>query len=108
MKNVEAYLLHATHYEAVLREADNLYLQGGADIQRGLGLFDLDRAHIQAGQAWATAHIAGNAAAQLCSAYSDAGVYVLDLRLHPREFVRWLEAALEAARQLKDRAAERD
>src|SRR5205807_2248468 len=45
-------------------------------------------------------------AAQLCIAYPDAGVYVLNLRQHPREQIRWLELAAGAARRLKQRGRE--
>jgi tetratricopeptide (TPR) repeat protein len=100
---------HAMYYEAVARAADELYLQGGQALLllRGLGLFDCEWVNIQAGQEWAAAHAGDDeAVAQLCSAYPGAGLYCLDLRQHPRERIRWLEAALAAARWLKDRAAE--
>ena len=120
-----ARLRHAQHYEQVLRSAKELYLQGGESILRGLALFDAEWANIQAGQAWAASSLSpstgeeeqlpsplGRGAGgegetlQLCSDYPDAGAYVLDLRLHPRDHIRWLEAALQAARQLKDRSRE--
>ncbi|MGH7456127.1 MAG: NB-ARC domain-containing protein, partial [bacterium] len=98
---------HAEHYATVLRSADELYLKGGDAIQRGLALFDLEWENIQAGQAWAQVNTEKNkAAAQLCSDYPDIGVYCLDLRQHPRERIRWLEAALTGARSLKKRSAE--
>ncbi len=46
--------------------------------------------------------------ARLGMTYPDAGVYVLDLRQHSRERIRWLEIALAAARRLKDREGEGD
>ncbi len=103
----EAQKRHARHYERVLRAARELYEQGGDSIPRGLALFDLEWVNIQAGQAWA----AGNAemddtTAQLCNSYPDAGSYCLNLRLHSRDWIRWLEAALAAARRLKRRDAE--
>ena len=111
---------HAAHYASVLRAAKELYKQGGESITRGLALFDLEWPNIQAGQAWSAAHSAsplsetategrtegGPTAAQLCSDYPDAGLYCLNLRLHPREWIRWLEAALAAARRAKNRQAE--
>lgn len=98
---------HAAYYETVLRTANKLYMQGHEHILRGLALFDRERAHIEQGQQWAAANAAGDdEAAQLCSAYPDAGVYVLELRLTPRQRIPWLEAALEAARHLNHRAAE--
>ena len=102
----EAGLRHAAHYESVLRAARKLYMQGGESITRGLGLFDLEWGNIQAGQAWAAGHAGeDDAAARLCSAYPN-WPYLLDLRLHPRERIRWMEAALAAARRLKDKSAE--
>ena len=122
----ESYLTprrHAEHYLNVLWQIDELYKQGGDNILRGLALFDTEWPNIQAGQAWAAnsvgadplgqTHVSApwantqvrpdNDAAQLCNDYPNAGTYVLDLRLHQRENIRWLEAALKAARQLKRR-----
>jgi len=98
---------HAAYYKDVLARADGLYLEGGESVTQGLALFDLERENVEAGRAWADTHARENkAAACLCSAYPDAGTYVLDLRQHPRERIEWLESALAAARRLKDRAAE--
>ena len=99
--------LHAEHYRAVLALADDLYLNGGDDVLRGLALFDLERPNVDAGQARAAALAAeDDAAARLCHGYANAGVYVLDLRHHPRRRIEWLEAALGSALRLRDRAAE--
>lgn len=98
---------HAAHYLTVLAECDDLYLKGGDAIKSGVALFDVERRNIEAGQEWACRHSIGyETAARLCNKYPDAGVYLLNLRQHPREVVSWLEAALVAARQLKDRASE--
>ncbi len=103
----EAEKRHAEHYKRVLAAANVMYLEGGDDTLRGLALFDRERANIEAGQAWAAANAEENeTAARLASAYPDAGVYVLALRQHPRQWIRWLEAALAAARGMNDRAAE--
>ena len=97
---------HAAHYLSVLLAARELYKQGGERLRSGPALFDLERINIQAGQAWAEANTRSDeAAAQLCSDYSD-WPYLLELRLHPRERIRWLAAALAAARGLKLRGAE--
>ncbi len=97
---------HAEHYATVLSSANELYEKGGEAIQHGLALFDLEWGNIQAGQAWAQANVEKNkAAAQLCSDYAGQG-FLLELRQHPRERIRWLEAALTAARSLKHRASE--
>ena len=98
---------HAAQYKAVLAQADDLFLKGGQAVLSGLALFDAEWENIRAGQAWAADHAAKDpAAAALCNAYPDAGVYCLSLRLHPREWIRWLEAALAAARKVNDRAGE--
>ena len=98
---------HAEHYRGVLGLANDLYLKGGDDVVGGLALFDLERGNIEAGQAWAAANAErDDAATQLCSVYPGAGPYVLALRLHRREGMAWLEAAVSAAQRLKDRGAE--
>ncbi len=103
----EADRHHAEYYLKVLRDADDLFLQGGASVQRGTALFDREWDNIRAGQAWAAVRAAqDDAAARLCSDYPDVGAYCLDLRRHPGERIAWLEAAVAAARRLKDRAAE--
>jgi len=99
--------LHAKHYLEVIRKADDLYKKGGESLMRGLALFDLERGNIQAGQAWAADHAAEDKdMTELCSGYPDRGAYILDLRQHPVEQIRWRESALAAARRMKDRAAE--
>ncbi|MEW6736349.1 MAG: tetratricopeptide repeat protein [Acidobacteriota bacterium] len=103
----EAQGRHSEYYCGVLREAKELYKKGNDNVLAGLKLFDTERVNIEAGQKWA----AGNAekderAAGLCCDYPDAGVYVLSLRLHPRERIDWMEAALTAAKKLGRRDAE--
>ena len=72
-----------------------------------LALFDQEWPHIRAGQAWAIEHAETDGeATRLCSAYPDAAAHCLDLRQHPRERIAWLEAAIEAARRLRNRKAE--
>jgi tetratricopeptide (TPR) repeat protein len=98
---------HASHYLSVIGEADKLYRQGGDALKRGLVLFDLEWPNIQAGQSWVKAHATeDDEAASLCSSYPDAGAYLLDLRQHPRDHIRWLESALAVAQRLKDHSAE--
>jgi tetratricopeptide (TPR) repeat protein len=103
----EAYLRHAEHYKNVAAAGDLLYLESGEAVKRGLALFDAERGNIEMGQGWAMTHTADDeAAARLCSDYPDQAAYCLVLRLHARERIRWREAALGAARGLKDRRAE--
>lgn len=103
----EAGLRHAAHYKDVLASADDLYRKGGEALTRGLALFDLEWDNIRTGQAYSAEFApTDNDAAQLCSNYSAAGVYCLNLRQHPRDQIRWLQDAVNAARQLNDRQAE--
>ena len=98
---------HATHYGAALATADEFYKRGGDSLMIGLALFDLERGNIHAGQAWAATHASKDGeAAELCRNYPGWGAFTLALRQRPREQIRWLEAALAAARQLRDLAAE--
>ena len=103
----QAAARHAEHYLAVLGSTDDLYLRGNDGITEGLALFDLEWRNIEAGQAWAARTAPEDeTAARACGDYPLAGVYVLDLRLHARAQIVWLEASVGAARRLRDRAIE--
>ena len=98
---------HAQHYLAVLSDADKLYQKGEESLWTCLMIFDLEWKNIQTGQLWAEKNARSNEiATMLCSAYPRDGFYLLGLRQHPQERIRWLEPALNAARQLKDRRSE--
>jgi hypothetical protein len=116
---LDMYQRFAEHYSDVLRDAGDLYRQGGEAVLDGLKLFDLEWSNIRAGRAWAegvTIQAVGSGvkklspekekALQLCSTYPLYGMNVLFLRLHPSELIRWLETALTAARELDDRGNE--
>jgi tetratricopeptide (TPR) repeat protein len=98
---------HSSYYKDLLAAADGLYRQGGAGIQKGLALFDREEANIMAGHTWSCKSLEANyQASELCMDYPDAGVYVIDLRLHPKQRISWLEEALKAARKLRNRGME--
>ena len=98
---------HSSYYKDLLAAADDLYQQGGAGIQKGLALFDREEANINAGHALSCKSLEANfQAAELCMDYPDAGVYVIGLRLHPKQRISWLEEALKAARKLSNRGME--
>lgn len=106
-ERMSAQLRHARHYKDVLAAADDLYFGGGDSVKKGLELFDLEWGNIQAGQRWAAAHAhEHDLIGQLSSYYSSEGLFCRKLRLHPREQIRWFEAGLIVARQLKNREAE--
>lgn len=94
----------SSHYQSILHEADALYEQGGKWLKQGIDLLDLEWQNIQNAQIWARRHADDDrAACELCNSFPDAGKYVLSLRQHPRERIRWNEAALEASRSLNRR-----
>ena len=102
-----AALRHARHFQQVLGQANKLFLTGGDGVVAGLALFDLERTNIEAGQAWAAARIeASREEAALAARYANAGVYVLNLRLHSRDQITWGEAALKGCRAIGDRRGE--
>jgi tetratricopeptide (TPR) repeat protein len=98
---------HAQHFLDVTWKTDQLYKEGGASFDAALALFDREWENIDAGQTWAATHAAQNDdAARLCSNYPYIAVHAIALRLSPRERIRWLEAALNAARRLGVHEAE--
>lgn len=100
----EARHRFAAHYQSLLHEAEALYEEAGPRFQAGIELLDREWHNILAGQVWATSLASQDrSACELCSAFPDAGKHLLQLRLNPRERIRWIEAALEAARVLNRR-----
>ena len=103
----DAHLRHAEHYRAILNVANQLYEQGGDALEQGLDWFDRDWTNIRSGLNWAAENFGSDsAAAMLCSQYVDSGAEIFQLRLHPRQRLKWLRAALIAAQLSKDRARE--
>jgi tetratricopeptide (TPR) repeat protein len=99
-------LRHATYYQELLWKADRLLLQGKESTHRGLQLFDQEWTNIQRGQNWTATNADEDLeAARICSNFAWAG-NILNLRLHPQENVRWLLAALYAARRIESKEAE--
>ena len=100
---------HADHYLKVTGEAGSTYLRGAEGVIEGLRLFDRERAHVKAGQAWAAENApSDDQVATLAQNYPLTGLVknILDVRLHPRQIVRWLEVSLVAARKLGNKGHE--
>jgi len=110
---------HAAYYCEVLaaanRPADDQSRasdQTAADVEgdgllAGLRRFDMERANIVAGQAWAAAGVTANPlAARLASDYAAVGSRLLPWRQSPATRLSWLETARSAAQRLGDRDAE--
>ena len=100
------HLRHARHYYRILAAANDMF--GDPDnIAQGHMIFDLERPNIEAAHAWLLRHKdPSDEVRQLVKDYPDAGVYLLSLRLHMRDWIDWLMAATEAAREIGDRRGE--
>jgi tetratricopeptide (TPR) repeat protein/3',5'-cyclic AMP phosphodiesterase CpdA len=106
---------HAKYYSRVISQAGVLYEKGGANILQGLKLFDREWVNIKAGQTWAGTAIRSyrkfnksdlKFLIQITSSYANDCIDILDLRLHPKEIIKFLEAGLTAASIGGDRRAE--
>jgi tetratricopeptide (TPR) repeat protein len=101
-----AKLRHASYYQKLLWSANELFLQGKDSLSMGLKLFDINWINIESGQKWVSENRSkGNEIAEICSNFAGTGS-ILNLRLHPLRNIEWLEAALVAARNTKDKNAE--
>ncbi len=104
-ERASAQLRHARHYQAVGAAADELYLQGGENMLRGLVLFDRERAHLETAFDWLQSQN-DDESSRLVVSLVDAIAYTSGLRFHPRQRIRWLEVQCDAARRVKDRRGE--
>jgi tetratricopeptide (TPR) repeat protein len=104
----EAHLRHALHYIDVGKEAEQLCLERGENVLRGLALFDHDRAQFEATFSWLENHVCGESSVtisplvKLLAALVRSLTYIGELRLNPRERIRWYMAQRTAARIVKD------
>jgi hypothetical protein len=98
---------HSRYYLKILAQANDLYVEGGEALERGLNLFDLEWPNIQVGHERASRRNADDdEAALLSNQYPGYGSLLLRIRQHPRDQIRWCETALAVAQRLKDRLAE--
>ncbi|MGE3273360.1 MAG: NB-ARC domain-containing protein, partial [Chloroflexota bacterium] len=98
---------HAHHFLAVLSFAEELFLQGNDAAVTGLAIVDREWPNILAGQAWAATHAASDDdAARMTIAYATVAPNILNLRLHPRDWIDVLQAGRDAASRVSDRATE--
>ncbi len=104
----KARMRHATYYLNIVVSANQSFSQGGDGVEIGLTEFDLEWDNIQAGFDWARENRSKDQdALRLCNAYTELGAEMLAMRQPPKECVRWLEAALDAAKQMMDSEAEK-
>ena len=98
---------HAKHFLSVAAAADNRYVEGNEGVLEGLRLFDRERVHIEAGQAWAAAQAeSDDEAAVLAQDYPLHAANILYLRQRARDRIAWLETSAQAARKLGNREIE--
>lgn len=97
----------AQHYLDKLRMAQRMFQQGNENVAYALAMFDREKDQVKQCQAWVSTLVGqDDRATAICSDYAKASSNILHLRLLPREYLAWLEAALEAARRLGDQRAE--
>ncbi len=97
----------ALHYTRVLQSCEQRFREGREGLLEGLARFDRDRAHFEAAQMWAAERSQQDEnAAKRCIELALLGHSLLTQRLAPRLRLRWLEAALNAARRLGDTSSE--
>ena len=110
---VDAQQKHAKYYSKVLSQAEDLYKKGGANILPGLNLFDQEWTNIKVGQAWVKSSIRSyrmftrsdlKFLTEMANSYGSNNI--LDLRLHPKELIEFIETGLNAARIGRNRKAE--
>ena len=97
----DALTRYATHYMHVLDKANSLFREGGQHTREGGNLFDIDWGNIEKGQRWAS-KIKMDYARDLCKKYPEVGINILTMKLHPKQWINWLQDALETARQTRD------
>ena len=98
--------IHAHYYWQILNLVNQMVMHGGDETIRGLRIFDIERTNIYSGQEWAASHSQNDAGClELCGSYGALGE-TLRLRLHPSTYIRWIEVALVAVRESKNREAE--
>jgi tetratricopeptide (TPR) repeat protein len=85
----------------------NYLFEGGGDqMEQALRAFDADWESIRSVHALAVSRTdSDDMAAKFASNFASAGPHILMFRLPPHERIRWMEAALSAARRLQDAVA---
>ena len=100
-KEYAAAKRHAGHFLGVLSKAGSRHLEDREGFFEGLRLFDRERAHIGAGQAWAAGRAEGdNEAALYAQSYPLFSASLLSLRQHASDRIAWLVVSAQAAHKL--------
>jgi tetratricopeptide (TPR) repeat protein len=96
---------HAEHFIQVAYGANGLYTKGGGNVLPGLALFDRERGHLEAAFDWLESG-GDKESAPLVVSLVDSVANTSDLRFHPSQRIRWLEAQVRASQLAGDRQAE--
>jgi tetratricopeptide (TPR) repeat protein len=87
-------LMHCLYFGNLLATLEEVTLPN-------LARFDLERTNIEHGFAWLSDKVElDNFFAGICGNYVGYSNYVLSLRLHYRDYIKWLEVGLKASQQL--------
>ncbi len=98
---------YVAFYARVLGTAEEMYVDKNRGVRAALALFDLETSNIRHGQAWARRHRETDPfAAEMCRNFALDGALTTSLRLAFLETVEWQTNAVEACRQLNDKAHE--
>src|SRR6185369_13491692 len=80
---------------------------GGQATLKGLAILDTEMVNVRNAFAWCAQN--SHKYRQVCALTSEftfVGAYILEARLHPRIYLNWLEAAVDAAKQIGNRRYE--
>ena len=106
-RGLDSQRRHAAHYESVLRRLTNSTYKAAIEYCTGWGCLTSKGRTSRPGRRGRQGTQKQTTKRRNCAAIIPIlVVYVLDLRQHPRERIRWLKAALVAAQGLKWRDAE--
>ena len=103
--------LHVTHLTGVLASAETRSRQGTEALADALSLFDSQRAHFEAAQAWVLSAPPDSSTPEAPRLRGYTGLALasgglLAQRVAPRQRGRWIEGALAAARRLAEPVVE--
>ena len=100
----------ALHYLNVLTRAGDLYRRDGAGETDARALFDLEAANVRRWQQWSADRFCAApddpTTRTLAARYPTVGSELYQVRLPPREWIRWSEVAVRAFRTMKNRSGE--
>ena len=102
-----ARMRYAAHYRNVLNVADKLYMNGGVGELRGLEMLDVEWANIEGAFTWCADRAETDRDVDLLSCeFPFSGAYILELHLHPRQYLEWLARGIASARRTGNRQRE--